>query len=211
MEKKLTKNEKGITLVALIITIIILLILAVVSIRAITGDNILGKAEKAKEKYESAKGNELNVLKDYSNNIEQEKLDTKKVLNKAYVSELQDGEVIIYSIVNENNNVKFSVKQKSGENVQEQLSMAVKLVTSFEPIYVYIGEEKIDITPENACEVVIEGNESDSASEKCYILENYLFPGAKKGNTYSASTNISSDGNFNYLIRNESYDIYTVQ
>ena len=51
MEKKLTKNEKGITLVALIITIIVLLILAVVSIRAITGDNILGKAESAKGKY----------------------------------------------------------------------------------------------------------------------------------------------------------------
>ena len=51
MEKKLTKNEKGITLVALIITIIILLILAVVSIRAITGDNILGKAEAGKNMY----------------------------------------------------------------------------------------------------------------------------------------------------------------
>ena len=70
MKKNLTKNEKGITLVALIITIIILLILAVVSIREITGDNILGKSETAKEKYESAKNNELNVLKDYSNGIE---------------------------------------------------------------------------------------------------------------------------------------------
>ena len=211
MEKELTKNEKGITLVALIITIIILLILAVISIRAITGDNILGKAEKAKEKYENAKGNELDILKNYSNNIEQEKLDTKKVLNKAYVSESKDGEAIIYSIVNENNDVKLSVKQKSGENVQEQLSMAVKLVTNFEPIYVYIGEEKIDITPGNACEVVKEGNESNTESEKAYILENYLFPGTKKGNAYSASTNISGDGNFDYLIRNENYDIYTVQ
>ncbi len=70
METKLTKNEKGITLVALIITIIILLILAVISIRAITGDDILGKAETAKEKYESAKTNELDILNDYSNGIE---------------------------------------------------------------------------------------------------------------------------------------------
>ncbi len=58
MEKKLTKNEKGITLVALIITIIILLILAVVSIRAITGDNILGKAEAGKNMYSEAEEEE---------------------------------------------------------------------------------------------------------------------------------------------------------
>ena len=58
MEKKLTKNEKGITLVALIITIIVLLILAVISIRAITGDNILGKSETAKGAYSEAEEKE---------------------------------------------------------------------------------------------------------------------------------------------------------
>ncbi len=65
MEKKLTKNEKGITLVALIITIIILLILAVISIRAITGDNILGKAETGKNKYLDAKEQEEEKIKNY--------------------------------------------------------------------------------------------------------------------------------------------------
>ena len=47
------------------ITIIVLLILAVVSIRAITGDNILGKAETGKNKYEKARKNELGRLKEY--------------------------------------------------------------------------------------------------------------------------------------------------
>ena len=74
MEKKLTKNEKGITLVALIITIIILLILAVVSIRAITGDSILEKAEVGKNKYEEAKVEEEGKLNEYSDAI---KIDTK--------------------------------------------------------------------------------------------------------------------------------------
>ena len=83
----LTKNEEGITLVALIIKIIVLLILAVVSIRAITGDNILGKSETAKEKYESTKSNELDILKDYENSIEPENLDVEKILNKAYIAE----------------------------------------------------------------------------------------------------------------------------
>ena len=70
-----TKNEKGITLVALIITIIILLILAVISIRAITGDNILGKSETAKNKYIEAQEkeqiqlalNEWKIQKSYQN------------------------------------------------------------------------------------------------------------------------------------------------
>ena len=93
MEKKLTKNEKGITLVALIITIIILLILAVVSIRAITGDNILGKSETAKEKYENAKSNELERLQEYSNEIEN---DSKA---KFYLSDQdEDGNVYVFKI-----------------------------------------------------------------------------------------------------------------
>ncbi|MCF0124530.1 MAG: hypothetical protein HUJ68_02030 [Clostridia bacterium] len=42
------KNQKGITLIALVITIIVLLILAGVSIAMLTGDNgILGKATEA--------------------------------------------------------------------------------------------------------------------------------------------------------------------
>ena len=42
------KNQKGITLIALVITIIVLLILAGVSIAMLTGDNgILSNAQKA--------------------------------------------------------------------------------------------------------------------------------------------------------------------
>ena len=79
MEKKLTKNEKGITLVALIITIIILLILAVISIRAITGDNILGKSETAKNKYIEAKEQEKDTIADYEKNIDGKNNSTSKV------------------------------------------------------------------------------------------------------------------------------------
>ena len=45
---KKTKQQKGITLVALVITIIILLILAAVSIQALTGSGLFFKAKKAK-------------------------------------------------------------------------------------------------------------------------------------------------------------------
>ena len=51
--RKLFKNEKGITLIALVITIIVLLILAGVSIATLTGDNgIMNRAKGAKEKTE---------------------------------------------------------------------------------------------------------------------------------------------------------------
>ena len=60
-EKKM--KEKGITLIALVITIIVLLILAAVSIATLTGENgILTKANKAKEKTETASKEEQRKL-----------------------------------------------------------------------------------------------------------------------------------------------------
>ncbi len=48
-ENMVEKNEKGITLIALVITIIILLILAGITIATLTGENgILSKASTAK-------------------------------------------------------------------------------------------------------------------------------------------------------------------
>ena len=50
-QKRMQKNSKGITLIALVITIIVLLILAGVTIATLTGDNgILNQAGKAKDK-----------------------------------------------------------------------------------------------------------------------------------------------------------------
>lgn len=57
------KNQKGITLVALIITIIVMLILVAVSVAAVINSNILGTAEKAGEKYKQEAANENNIGK----------------------------------------------------------------------------------------------------------------------------------------------------
>ena len=57
------KQEKGITLIALVITIIVLLILAAVSIATLTGENgILSKANTAKEETEKASKEEQRQL-----------------------------------------------------------------------------------------------------------------------------------------------------
>ncbi len=60
IQKGKMKNQKGITLLALVITIIVLLILAGITISAITGENgIIGNAGQAKEETEIANEKEI--------------------------------------------------------------------------------------------------------------------------------------------------------
>ena len=57
------KNQKGITLVALVITIIVLIILAGVSIALVLGENgILTKAKEGKENYAKGANSEHDQL-----------------------------------------------------------------------------------------------------------------------------------------------------
>ena len=65
------KENKGITLIALVITIIVLLILAGVSIAMLTGKNgILTQAQKAKTDTENAEENETARLDEYNSTLE---------------------------------------------------------------------------------------------------------------------------------------------
>lgn len=66
------KNQKGITLVALVVTLIILLILAGVTIGAVLGDNgLINKTKIAKEKYENAQALEKNDMNELANQIQE--------------------------------------------------------------------------------------------------------------------------------------------
>ena len=65
------REEKGITLIALIITIVVLLILAVVAIGQAQETNIVGYAQNAASKYEEAQSNEIDLLSHYENKIEE--------------------------------------------------------------------------------------------------------------------------------------------
>jgi type II secretory pathway pseudopilin PulG len=57
------KNEKGITLIALVITIIVIIILAAISVTMLTGENgILNQAGRAKEKTADAENDENAIL-----------------------------------------------------------------------------------------------------------------------------------------------------
>ena len=82
LKKRITKNTKGITLIALVVTIIILLILAGVSIAMLTGNNgILSQAGRAKDRTREEGAREkiqLEVMGAYDKygNINVEKLKT---------------------------------------------------------------------------------------------------------------------------------------
>ena len=104
-----TKNEKGITLIALVITIIVLLILAAVSIAMLTGENgILKKASSAKEETKKAELIELAqtdiIEKQADNNGSITKKDLKSVLNKYFLSVPDDL----------NNNTKLTANSNYG-------------------------------------------------------------------------------------------------
>ena len=70
---KANKNQKGITLVALIITIVMLLILAVVSITAIQQSGIIDIAEMAVEKYSGKSNKEEIKIKENEEIVEDHK------------------------------------------------------------------------------------------------------------------------------------------
>ena len=68
--KFVSKNSRGITLIALVVTIVVLIILATVSILAVFGDNgIIARAQTAKDTHEKGKADETNTLDDYASYI----------------------------------------------------------------------------------------------------------------------------------------------
>ena len=100
------KNQKGITLVALVITIIILSILATISIQSLTNTGLFSKAQEAKEKMQNAEENQAKMLNEYEDELNKYISGTVKetfkgttvadaiqygdVLNKDYNTELHD-------------------------------------------------------------------------------------------------------------------------
>ena len=68
MNLKIKRENKGITLISLVITIIVLLILATVTIIALSGDNgILTRAKEAKEKTQQAQKDEEKMISSMEN------------------------------------------------------------------------------------------------------------------------------------------------
>ena len=88
MKQKL-KNEKGITLVALVITIIVLLILAGVTLSMVMGDSgIFGKANNAKEQTQLSNAEEIIKLAVLENQVKRVSGDADALTNEALKTEI---------------------------------------------------------------------------------------------------------------------------
>jgi len=86
----LRKENKGITLVALVITIIILLILATISIQSLTNTGLFEKAKEAKEKTKNATENQAKTLNEYEDELNKYvsgTTSTQKLANKVKVGD----------------------------------------------------------------------------------------------------------------------------
>ena len=115
------KENKGITLIALVITIIVLLILAGVAIAMLSGENgILRKAADAKTKTEQAQTNETEYLEGYEDIIN-EKIDGTKTV-KSYKGKIITGNNA--TLIDKNKEtivvpVGFKVKEDSPTEVKK--------------------------------------------------------------------------------------------
>ncbi len=89
------KNQKGITLIALVITIIVLLILAGVSIAMLTGDNGIltraGDAQEATTKAEAEEALKLALSEILSNKLDPTYEGDEDVINEANLKSLVTG------------------------------------------------------------------------------------------------------------------------
>lgn len=81
MKKEIkNKQEKGITLIALVVTIVVLLILAGVSISLVLNNNgIISRAKEAKNQYAEAQTNVEKQLNELANGIDEMETEIKKV------------------------------------------------------------------------------------------------------------------------------------
>lgn len=93
--KKILKNTKGITLVALVITIVILLILAGISISALTNTGIFQKAKEAKQKSDDATVDQNTKLDEYEKELDQYL--PQKLIDKVNDGTIKVGDYISYT------------------------------------------------------------------------------------------------------------------
>ena len=105
----LRKENKGITLVALVITIIILLILAGISISTLTNTGIFEKAKDAKQKSEDAALDLNTKLDEYENELD-------KYLPKQLVDKVNDGTIKVGDYIS------YTPDQASTDDILQELA-----------------------------------------------------------------------------------------
>ena len=133
------KENKGITLIALIITIIVLLILAGVSISLVVGENgILGRAVTSKEKSEVAEAKERVWLEVDGSYDETGKINLDD-LNNGLMNNLED----VYLKVQNDDGTEGEFQKLSEDNKIKRLPATVKVKDNGEEIEITGGTSSL--------------------------------------------------------------------
>jgi len=152
----MSKREKGITLVSLVVTIIILIILAGVSIHLTLGENgMITMAKKAKENIELSQIEEQEKLNELYAQMETEgslgETDTKNNANNSFLW----SEGYLYYYGKKSNNVEEWVAETSGNGIVDKNANEINLSspTSTSSTASVTTKNKIDITKFNKISV----------------------------------------------------------
>lgn len=179
-----TKENKGITLIALVITIIVLLILAGVSIATLTGNNgILTQTQKAKEEYNQATIKEkiqseaLGSIDQETGKFNEEKfrenLENNLGIDESKIAKDNDGNIIITTDgykVTVNKNGKVEKTEKAGASADTPVD------TPTDPVKPNKDYEKLTMAERF----------NNIADLKIKLFENM-------GDRYSTATNLSKN------------------
>lgn len=182
MKEKL-KNEKGITLVALVITIIVLLILAGVTLSMVMGDSgIFGKANSAKEKTQLSNAEEtirLAVLENQVKSVSGDVALTNDKLKEEIAKKLTEqgyavsGSTVTYygdKTIDIENYLEKESKTYTAYNVGDQVAVGgenfyvIKASSANEEKVTLLAEKNIDTTTMA---------QSDSANTIAFSSTNY--------------------------------------
>ena len=196
MKQKL-KNEKGITLVALVITIIVLLILAGVTLSMVMGDSgIFGKANSAKEKTQLSNAEEtikLAVLENQVKSVSGDAALTNDQLKEEIAKKLTEqgytvsGSTVTYygdKTIDIENYLEKESKTYTAYNVGDQVTVGgenfyvIKTSSASEEKVTLLAEKNIDTTTMK---------QSDSSNIIAFSSTNYW--SSIEGKTYPYNLN----------------------
>lgn len=179
MKEKFIKNQKGITLIALVITIVVLLILSGVVINSMQQSGIIGKAQKAESEYGDASTNENVTLADYEDKIKQYTGGSSAGVNgKAFVGDNGGNNFVMVVQENADDSVILKLFQIDGQSEKYNSSGSVALTKTndFQTIYIKFNGEIVELSKNNATKFYDPtGVGRDGRSSGYFIMGNYFF------------------------------------
>ncbi len=208
MKQKL-KNEKGITLVALVITIIVLLILAGVTLSMVMGDSgIFGKANNAKEQTQLSNAEEIIKLAVLENKVKSVSGDADALTNEELKTEIEkklteqgytvNGSTVTYygdkTIDIENYLDKEKTTTYTAYNVGDQVTVegenfyVIKASSESEEKVTLLAEKNIDTTTMAQSDSA--GSVAFSSTKYWSSIEGITYPYNLNGVETSVSTDV---------------------